>query len=266
MQIPMQRTLMAAPASGAVGRPAPLPQAERRPRAPIGELVKKARALMALFDLEGYEAAVVLLRRALEDSPGYAPAAAALGECYAYWGFRREIAGEECASFYALAARCAEHALRSAPELAETHRAAAAVARRGARRDFSVWKEETLTALDLEPKDPANWYEYWKAFGYDPAEPAVARVFELDPKHCGARIDLGAVLCEQGRLREAVRSFDLALESNPRNTLARYDRAMTLDRLGQAREASEELARAEALRPGDALLALGRACLGGSDA
>lgn len=94
----------------------------------------------------------------------------------------------------------------------------------------------------------------------------MARVFELDAKHCGARIDLGAVLCEQGRLREALRSFELALEANPRNTLARYDRAMTLDRLGLAAEAAAELDRAEALRPGDALIALGRSCLGAAHA
>lgn len=214
------------------------------------------------FDFEGYEEAVVHLRSALDLEPNFGPAWAALAETYSHWGFRSEVGGGDARELYTLAHECARSALRCAPERADSHRAMAVALRRGAFADPVVRREEAMTALDLDPKDGANWHEYWRAGGYQLPESAIDRCLELDPRHCGARIDLGAALVVRHRLPEAAREFVAALSINPRNTLASYDLAMTLARLGHRPRAEAALRGALKVRPGDALLLDGFAHLG----
>lgn len=207
-----------------------------------------------LFDFEGYEEAVVHLRSALDLEPNFGPAWATLAEAYSHWGFRSEIGGADGRELYTLSHECARAALRCAPERADSHRAMAVALRRGAHADPVARREEALTALDLDPKDGANWHEYWRAGGYQLAESAIERCLELDPRHCGARIDLGASLVVRRRLPEAAREFAAALQINPRNTLAAYDLAMTLDRMGHRPRAVTALRAALKVRPGDPLV------------
>lgn len=230
---------------------------------PLEAVVARARTFLALFDVEGYEEAVPLLREAIERGPDYAPAYAALAETYAYWGFRREIAGEEAQSLYDMALEHAEVAVRLAPESAEAHRAVAVALRRGEKADGTRRQEEILVALDLDPRSADAWYEYWHVRGYDPDDEAVKRVFELDPKHLGLHIDLGAALVERGRLGEAGERLMEALRLNPRNTLAAYDLAMVFDREGRREQAVDLLRRLQRLHPEERLLAAGLAAVEG---
>lgn len=228
---------------------APLEQAEA--------LTRRARAAMRLFDVEGYAEAVPLLREAIEAAPAYAPAYAALAETYSYWGFRREVAGLESQSFYDMALENANLALSLAPDRAESHRAMAVALRRGALSDPERRKAEVTTALDLAPEDPETLWEHWRAFGYDPDDAGVRRALELEPGLCGLHIDLGAACCERGDVEGAVRELTLALQINPRNSLAYYDLAMALDRKGHTVVALDILRRILKMHPGDDLIESG---------
>lgn len=220
-------------------------------------LTERARQAMRLFDIEGYEQAVPLLREAVETAPSYAPAYAALAETYSYWGFRREIAGLESQSLYDLAFENAETALNLAPDRPESHRAMAVALRRGSRADPERRRGEAETALDLAPNDAETLWEHWRAFGYEPGDPALRRALELEPGLCGAHIDLGAAYCEQGDVEAAVRELTKALQINPRNSLAYYDLAMALDRKGHRAVAADILRRVLKMHPNDPLLEWG---------
>lgn len=241
------------------------PQAGRKipARSKITDLLDKAKDRMRLFDPEGYEEAVALLRRVLDKAPENAGAYAALAEVYSHWGFRREIIGQESQSYYDLSLECATKALTYSPERADTHRAMAIALRRGKRADAGKRKEQILVALDLNPNDAANWYEYWRAFGYDTSDSSIHRTLELDPFLCGAQIDLGVALCEEGRLEEAMHHLIQALRSSPRNTLAAYNLAMVLDRMGEQARALAVLNKAKEQQPDDPLIKKGIETLGG---
>lgn len=232
-------------------------------RSAVEQLLAAARLQMALYDTPGWEKTVSILICLLQRVPDYAPACAALAECYTHWGFRRELDGLEAQSFYGLALEQATRAVELSPLDAACHRALAVALRRGADADPARRQEESLVALDLDPKDASNWYEYWRAFGYNPGDPAVTRALELDPRLVGATIDLGVALCEAGRLPEAQRYLERALELSPHNSLAHYDLAMVLDREGRAREARESIEAALAEDPENPLLKEGLAILSG---
>lgn len=249
--------------SGASRAPEPALQ-ESAARA--AALVARARAKMELFDSEGYQEAVPLLREAIETRPGFAPAYAALAETYAYWGFRREVSGQEFMSLYELAGRYAESALKLAPDRAESHRATAVSLRRGPRADSEKRRQEAELARELDPTDPANWCEIWRVGGYRLDDPALVKALELGGRLCGLHIDLGAVYSELGRHEEALLELTRALKINPRNALALFDAAMVLDRSGRRAKARELLARARQLHPSDPLIDNGLDLLGEDDA
>ena len=221
------------------------------------ELVRVGRQQMRLFDLEGYEAAVVNLIQAIQTDPECSLAHASLAETYSYWGFRRELNGQECISYYGLSLDSAAQALQLAPESAYSHRAMAVALRRGAAKDPQRRKDEISRALNIDSNDAESWHENWRAFGYDPGEPSIHRALELDPLLCAAHIDLGVALCEDGRIKESMDELAIALKLCPRNSLAHYDLAMVLDRHGRTDVAVKLLGRAQTLHPGDPLITSG---------
>lgn len=225
------------------------------------ELVARARQKRLLFDVPDYEEAVPLLKEAIELSPAYAPAYSELAETYAYWAFRREIAGQEHQSLYLLAHDCAETALKLDPRLPAAHRAMAVSLRRGPKADPQRRAKEVNEALALDPRDAESLCEKWRIDGYDPENPDLRRVLELSPGFIAVHIDLGAVLCELERFPEALSELQKAVELNPSNVQAYYDIAMTLDRMGLRQKALELLSKALRLRPEDPLLEQGRALL-----
>jgi tetratricopeptide (TPR) repeat protein len=225
-------------------------------------LVREARRLLAGADLECYEEAVSLLCEALFLEPDCAAAHASLAEAYAYWGFRREIAGLDGKDLQRMAHEHAEAALRLAPDRADAHRAMAVAVRRGDKADAARRMREAMAAVDLDSGDPQNWLEVWRAAGYDPENEAIARALELGPDLPAARIDLAAALVARGRLDEAAAQLLRVLQLAPRNALAHFDLAMVLQRKGEDAQARAVIARARSIHRDDALLASAAAQLG----
>ncbi len=220
-------------------------------------LLARGRRELERHESDGYERAVVLFLESIEADNDCAEAQAGLAEAYAYWGFRREISGLECQSYFDLAYDRAETALALAPEQASSHRAMATALRRGEKADPKRRQEEALVALDLDPNGAENWLEHWRAFGYDLSDNAIFQAIDLNPKLIAAHIDIGAALCEGGRLPEAFRHFIEALRVNPRNSLVQYDLAMVLDRMGERERACGTLEKARKMHPDDPLVAEG---------
>jgi tetratricopeptide (TPR) repeat protein len=227
------------------------------------ELFMKGRRALQLFEPSGYEEAVACFWEAIEAEPGFPLPYAALAEAYSYWGFRKEIAGEEAQSYYDLAYQQACEALKQAPQRAESHRAAAMALRRGSRANSELRAREARRAVELDPEAAENWYELWRALGYRLEDGAIRRALELNPALFAAVHDLAVKLCEAGDLAAAVERFRVALNLNPRHTLARYNLAMTLQRMGLVNEARRELAKADS---GDALIRSGQRLLESTDA
>lgn len=221
------------------------------------ELVDQAREKRLLFDVPGYQEAVPLLKEAVELEPSYAPAYAELAQTYAYWAFRREIAGQEHQSLYGMACDCAETALRLDPGLAAAHRAMAVALRRGPKADPARRKKEVEEALSLSPDDPESLCEKWRVDGYDPRDPVLKRVLELSPGFIAVHIDLGAVFCELERFPEALAELQKAVELNAANAQAYYDIAMVLDRMGLREKSVALLRKARRMRPEDPMLEQG---------
>ena len=77
----------------------------------------------------------------------------------------------------------------------------------------------------LEASDPAA------------AEAAYRKVLALDPDHGDAYLNLGALLCESRRCREAVALYDEALRRRPTEALLHFNRAIALEDQGRNDEA-----------------------------
>ncbi|MCM2303826.1 MAG: tetratricopeptide repeat protein [Elusimicrobia bacterium] len=232
------------------------------PSSRLDALFLRARGLMRRFDVEGYAGAAARYREILTLEPASARALAGLAETYAFWGFRLEISGLECRSYHALARASAAAALRAEPGRAEGHRAMSLAIGRGSERDRERARREALVALALDPNDAEGWHQAWRAGGYDLDDPSLRRALELG-RTFALENDLGAALCRAGRPDEAVARFMAALRLNPRNALAHYNLAMTLDLMGMRRTAAEVVRKARAVQPDDELLLRGGELLAG---
>ncbi len=235
------------------------PKTGRAPAAaaPQPSLLERAQKALRSYDPQGYAEAVGLFRDCLSGQPNNASALAGLAETYAYWGFRRELEGKDAQSYYDLAYETAERSVQVASGLADAHRAMAVALRRGDKADAERRKAETLIAIELAPEDARAWYEHWKAFGYDPEDPSIFKALDFDPKLFPAHHDLAVVLCEHGRLDEAIDRMRTALEMMPRNGLGLYNLAMFLHRKGIDEGARRIIRHAAAVCPGDPLIASG---------
>jgi len=69
------------------------------------------------------------------------------------------------------------------------------------------------------------------------AEAAYRKVLALDPDHADAYLNLGALLCEAKRCKEAVALYDEALRRKPGEALLHFNRAVALEDQGRPMEA-----------------------------
>jgi tetratricopeptide (TPR) repeat protein len=105
------------------------------------------------------------------------------------------------------------------------------------------------------PRPPAEeWLARALEFEADPRRHAEAReayqhALDLRPAWVEARLNLGTLLYEDGKIEEAEVEFRLAVEIDPRNPLARFDLAVVLDERNQSEEARDHLLEALRLSP-----------------
>jgi tetratricopeptide (TPR) repeat protein len=95
-------------------------------------------------------------------------------------------------------------------------------------------------------EDPAGLFrrgEALEASDTAAAEAAYRRTLELDPDFAEAYVNLGALLCEAGRCREAVALLDQAIRRRPDNALLHFNRAIALE---DQQRASDAIASYEA--------------------
>jgi tetratricopeptide (TPR) repeat protein len=69
------------------------------------------------------------------------------------------------------------------------------------------------------------------------AEAAYRRSLQLDPDFADAYLNLGAMLCEARRCREAVALYDEAIRRCPKQALLHFNRAIALEDLGRLSDA-----------------------------
>jgi tetratricopeptide (TPR) repeat protein len=101
-------------------------------------------------------------------------------------------------------------------------RQAAAARRAGEELDAEAWFD---LGLELEVASPEE------------ARDAYRRALELDPLHLDARINLGRLLQEAGRLEEAASHYRAILEDHPDHATAWFNLAVALEDMGRARDA-----------------------------
>lgn len=75
------------------------------------------------------------------------------------------------------------------------------------------------------------------------------RAVALDSKHTGARVALGVALARQGKLTEALAELERATSSNPDDSFAWFNRAVTHRELRQFDQAAKAFREAIRLQP-----------------
>jgi len=81
------------------------------------------------------------------------------------------------------------------------------------------------------------------------AEASYREALVLEPAFADASLNLGAMLCEDGRCGEALRVFDAAIAASDAQALLHFNRAIALEDLGRAEEARRAYERALEMDP-----------------
>lgn len=89
-------------------------------------------------------------------------------------------------------------------------------------------------------EDPAAWFE--RAAGLEHGDPTAAeqayeRAVMAAPDYLDAWLNLGCMLCDQGRFDEAIARYRMALEHLPDQPLLRFNLGVALEDAGALREA-----------------------------
>jgi tetratricopeptide (TPR) repeat protein len=93
-----------------------------------------------------------------------------------------------------------------------------------------------------EPLTAEQWYDLGadlETAAPDDARDAYARAVALDPKHAGARVNLGRLLQDAGRPDEAAEQYRAALAVQPAHSTAAFNLGTALEDLGRSAEAIE---------------------------
>lgn len=110
------------------------------------------------------------------------------------------------------------------------------------------------SAAGAEPAEASvqGWYQSGESLeGSDPraAEAAYRHTLALAPDHVYAAVNLGALLCDAGRCREAIDVLEQAIRHQPKEPLLHFNAAIALEDLKRPGEALARYDRALALAP-----------------
>ncbi|MCW3052421.1 MAG: Tetratricopeptide repeat, partial [Chthonomonadales bacterium] len=102
-------------------------------------------------------------------------------------------------------------------------------------------EKEFSLSIDAAPRNPQGYLDYAFALMQrkksKEALVAVQRAAGLDPKMVQPKVMMAGIYQEQNRLPDALAKYDEVLHTEPRNTIALYNRAAVLHRQGNVQEA-----------------------------
>lgn len=196
----------------------------------------------------GLDAAIEKYKQAIEIDPRYAVAQAKLA-----WAYLRSYGLHGDPAALMLASANSKSAIQFDPSLVDAHVGLAWFYQQTG--DDQAASQEMSKALSLDPSDPhtliyqANFYaaeNNWKD-----AEETFARVLDLRPNYWLPHQELGVILDQQGKYREALNEFRAASLASPKNALARKNIGSVYVQLGKLPEALDNLNASFNLKPND---------------
>jgi tetratricopeptide (TPR) repeat protein len=116
-------------------------------------------------------------------------------------------------------------------------------------------KAATAAARDGNDLTAEDWYDWacdLEATSPAHAKEAYARALELNSKFADAHVNLGRLLHEDEKLKEAVEHYQAALTTDPKHTVAAFNLGIALEDLGRDDEAIEAYENAIRLDPSNA--------------
>lgn len=140
-----------------------------------------------------------------------------------------------------------EAAVKLQPRLARGHAGLGSTVVE-ARGDYEEGMERYLTAVKLDPENPAflndlGWLAY-KMSRYQDAVAALEKAVALDPQNPMFQTNLGLAYQKVDKAEEAITHLQRALALNPEYTLALYGLGKAYDARGEYREALQAFYRA----------------------
>jgi tetratricopeptide (TPR) repeat protein len=179
------------------------------------QLYLAARQHAQAVRADGLAKSIELYRKALALDPHYALAYAGLGETY-----RRMLFGADRAPLEVFPLYRAEvlHALKIAPDLAETHA-------------------------------QLGWIHFWFEFDWSAAERVFRHAISLNPNAVGAHFGLGFLLLTLDRPEEGLAHVRWARELDPMSLIINTMEAAFLLSMGRREEASTRLSKAFEIEP-----------------
>lgn len=230
-------------------------RASRKPTESLGayDLYLRALAQFHRYTEEGFDEAVVLLRRALAIDPSYAPAAALLGYCRAMqkvqgWG---ALSDDDVATAVSLA----RQALEAARDDPDTMWQGSWVLF-GLAGETATAEAVLDRALALNPNAATAWMARgWFHALRDRPEAAIEaceralRLSPFDPMGYFNASAFAAAHLAAGRFERAIEWADRSLRDQPRHLTAIRGKVVANAHLGRLDEARAELARMLAIDP-----------------
>jgi DNA-binding winged helix-turn-helix (wHTH) protein/TolB-like protein len=222
-----------------------------RPRAASIEAYQAFIEGRTLYAQARHNDALAPLRRATTLDPQYAEAWALLGKNQARLSTITLVASGAVADSRRDAVESAKRAVELAPDLHDAHVALALAHRE--MEEFQPWRAEALKAIDLSPQSAeayelvADSYFAGNAWGCLRdrnallAEKYFQTAIEIDPLWAAPYANFSYHLSWSGREDDALRIAEQGLATLPANPTITRARALSLVRLGRARDAEQAI-------------------------
>lgn len=208
----------------------------------------KGRKEHLTYSVKGYEMAIGWYKKAIELDPSYSLAIGATGEAQAFWGYQKELNGEEYKSMYDAALKNAQQALTISPNIGSIHRNMATTYQM--LRRFEDAKVEAQKAIDLNQNDAEAWYMLWRStYGSKPEDASIQRSLEISPYLPVANLTLGNYYLDAKDYVKAEEYYKKSLVGNDDYELAHANLGNLFGTLNRFDEAIYHLGRATELKP-----------------
>ncbi len=180
----------------------------------------KGRKEHLTFSVKGYEKANLYYDSALTVDPNYALAYGARGEATAFWGYQKEINGEEYKYMYDNAYKDVQKAISLSGNIASIQRNMATTYQM--LRRFDDAKNSAQKAIELNGNDAEAWYMLWRASNdwNDPNSPSIQKAITISPYLPVANLQLGNLYMDNKEYEKAEEYYKRALTGNDEFELA----------------------------------------------